>query len=139
MNNITVFGRLTADPSAVNAQSGTICHFNVADNTSRKDASGEYITNFYSCSVFGKNAERALKNLRKGARVVVTGEFILRSYNGRNGEQRLSPDIQVANFAFADSASPKTDEERTRTSSAQSAPSTQTIEEEDMNDEDCPF
>lgn len=139
MNNITVFGRLTADPSAVNAQSGTICHFTVADNTSRKDAAGEYITNFYSCSVFGKNAERALKNLRKGARVVVTGEFILRSYNGRNGEQRLSPDIQVANFAFADSPASKTDEERVRTSSAKTEPSTQTIEEEDMNDEDCPF
>ena len=139
MNNITVFGRLTADPSAVNAQSGTICHFTVADNTSRKDAAGEYITNFYSCSVFGRNAERALKNLRKGARVVVTGEFILRSYNGRNGEQRLSPDIQVANFAFADSAAPKTDEEHDKTSPARVAPATQTIEEEDMNDEDCPF
>lgn len=135
MNNITVFGRLTADPSTVNAQSGTICHFTVADNTSRKDAAGEYITNFYSCSVFGRNAERALKHLRKGARVVVTGEFVLRPYNGRNGEQRLSPDIQVSNFAFAEASAPKQEDARP----AKTEQPVQTSEEEDAFDEDCPF
>lgn len=97
MNQITIIGYLTADPTTKATANGTtVCTFNVGVTRSRKDANGERVSDFYRVNAWRATADYCGKYLCKGSRVFVSGELTPSTYEGKDGKTRVSLDIQAA-------------------------------------------
>lgn len=66
INKLTATGRLTADPVLSSVGDSNSASFTLASDTRAKDGNGEYITNFYRCTVWRRLAEIAVQYLHKG-------------------------------------------------------------------------
>lgn len=96
MNQITLIGHLTADPTTRATQNGvTVCSFTIGVTRSRKDANGEKQSDFFRINTWRQTADFCGKYLTKGSKVVVTGELNLNSYEGKDGKTRYTLDVQA--------------------------------------------
>ena len=102
MNVLHIMGRLTADPEITSTQSGTtIARYTVAvDRRFAKD--GQQKTDFFTCTSFGKQAEFVEKFLKKGVKVVVSGEMRLDTVQ-KDGKNVTYPKVAVNEIEFAES------------------------------------
>lgn len=102
MNHIDIMGRLTADPEITSSTSGTtIARYTVAvDRRFAKE--GQQKTDFFNCNSFGKQAEFAEKYLKKGTKVVLSGEMRLDLVQ-KEGKNVTYPKIAVSDIEFAES------------------------------------
>lgn len=102
MNSIHVMGRLTKDPEITSAQNGTtIARYSVA--VDRKFAKeGQQKTDFFPCVSFGKQAEFVDKHVKKGTKVVISGEMNLDLVQ-KDGKNITYPKIIVGEIEFAES------------------------------------
>ena len=102
MNALHIMGRLTADPEITSTQSGTtIARYTVAvDRRFAKD--GQQKTDFFSCTSFGKQAEFVEKFLKKGVKVVISGEMRLDTVQ-KDGKNVTYPKVAVNEIEFAES------------------------------------
>lgn len=114
MNALHIMGRLTANPEVTSSASGTtIARFTVAvDRRFAKE--GQQKTDFFNCSAFGKLAEFVEKYLKKGTKVVLSGEMRLDTVQ-KDGKNVTYPKVAVNEIEFAeskktDSGEAKTDE-----------------------------
>ena len=96
LNVVTLTGRLTADSTLKETNSGTqICNFRLAVNDRRKEDN----TIFLNVVVFGKQAEVLAEHLTKGKLVGVTGRLDVETYE-KDGVKRdsisvIANDIQL--------------------------------------------
>lgn len=98
---ITVIGNLTADPELRFTPSGAaVANFTVAstprqfDRQSNDWKDGE--TLFMRCSVWREAAENVAESLTRGARVVVSGRLVSRSWEDKEtGQKRSVMEMQV--------------------------------------------
>lgn len=97
---ITVAGNITGDPELrFTASGGAVASFTVAtnprtfDRTTNEWKDGDPI--FFRCSAWRQMAENVAESLTKGTRVIVTGTLKVSQYEGRDGVQRTSVDINV--------------------------------------------
>ena len=97
MNKITTYGRVSTDVTTRDVNGRTVANFNVASNTHRKDENGQYGTIFYRVSVWGVQANTAASYLKKGNRIVVSGDLNIREYVAE-GKTRYSVEIDNASF-----------------------------------------
>ena len=97
MNKITTYGRVSTDVTTRDVNGRTVANFNVASNTHRKDENGQYGTIFYRVSVWGVQANTAVSYLKKGNRIVVSGDLNIRDYVA-DGKNRYSIEIDNASF-----------------------------------------
>ena len=102
MNKIIVMGRLTKDPETVATQSGTsLARYTVAvDRKYKKE--GSQSTDFFNCTSFGKQADFVAKYLKKGVKVVISGEMLLDVVE-KDGRKTTYPKISVEDVEFAES------------------------------------
>ncbi len=102
MNHIVIMGRCTADPEITSSTSGTtIARYTVAvDRRFAKE--GQQKTDFFNCNSFGKQAEFAEKYLKKGTKVVISGEMRLDLVQ-KDGKNVTYPKIAVSEVEFAES------------------------------------
>ena len=102
MNALHIMGRLTADPEITSTQSGTtIARYTVAvDRRFAKE--GQQKTDFFSCTSFSKQAEFVEKFLKKGVKVVVSGEMRLDTVQ-KDGKNVTYPKVAVNEIEFAES------------------------------------
>ena len=56
------------------------------------------VTTWFNCTVWGRDAETAVENLRKGSRAIVTGRFSANTYTDKEGKERTSLDISVDSY-----------------------------------------
>ena len=112
MNAIHLMGRLTANPEVTSSASGTtIARFTVAvDRRFAKE--GQQKTDFFNCSAFGKLAEFVEKYLKKGTKVVLSGEMRLDLVQ-KDGKNVTYPKVAVNEIEFAESK--KTDSGEAKT------------------------
>lgn len=106
MNSFTVTGRLAADPDLRFAKSGTaMCNLTIPDQKRRKNDAGEWEdasdTTWVRVTVFGDAATWISENASKGTPVVATGRLITREFEGRDGQQRSSLEIDYATVGIA--------------------------------------
>lgn len=102
MNNltITVVGNITGDPELRFTPSGAaVTNFTVA-HTPRKfnKQSNEWKdgeATFLRCSVWREAAENVAESLQRGARVIVTGSLVSRSFETKEGEKRTVMELEV--------------------------------------------
>jgi single-strand DNA-binding protein len=97
---ITVIGNLTADPELRFTQSGAaVANFTVASTPRTLDRqSGEWKDGealFLRCQIWRQAAENVAESLTRGARVIVSGRLVQRSFETREGEKRTVVELQV--------------------------------------------
>ena len=101
MNKIIVIGNLGRDPEMRYLPSGqSVTSFSVASNRRYTTANGEQReeTEWFNVSAFGRLAETCNQYLTRGQQVYVEGRLRSRTYQDRNGETRVSLDINLTDM-----------------------------------------
>lgn len=105
MNNISLVGRLTADPELKQTQSGiSVTSFSIAvDRPGSKDT-----TDFLPIVAWRQTAEFVCRYFQKGQRIGLIGKLTSRSYEDRNGNKRTAYEVVADHVEFVESK-PKAD------------------------------
>jgi single-strand DNA-binding protein len=96
---VVVIGNLGRDPEKRYTQDGRpVTRFSVAATTRRRERDGEWAdhTEWFSVTVFGRQAETLAERVTKGTRVYVEGRLESRQYETQTGGKGFSLDV-VAN------------------------------------------
>ena len=100
MNKVILTGNLVRDPELKQTPSGTnVVENTIAVNRDRKDANGEYQTDFIPFVAWGGQAEYIARNGRKGDRAEIVGRWQQREYTDRDGNRRRVDEVQVENLS----------------------------------------
>lgn len=93
MNKITATGRLAADAEVrFTAGGDAIANVRLASDVGFGD---KKVTNWFTCTLFGKRAEALAPHLTKGLQCTVFGTLTLREWTNKDGVKQLSPDIRI--------------------------------------------
>lgn len=111
MNNVSLIGRLTADPELRRTQSGlATTRFTVAVDRRFAKQGEEKQTDFINIVAWRQTAEFICKYFTKGQRIALTGSIQTGSYTDSEGKKRSTFDVIAENVEFCDSKnSQKTD------------------------------
>lgn len=133
---IDVIGNLTRDPELKQTPTGNAaCDISIASNARGRD--GERTATYFTCRIFGKQAETCSKYLAKGRTVYVRGEFAPYTYTTRDGETRTAYGINNAHVDFVSAGTPPPDVQPT-SDYKRAAPSARSPQPEESED-DLPF
>ncbi len=103
MNNVSLIGRLTADPELRHTQSGVaMARFTVAVDR-RVKAGEERQADFISVTAWRQTAEFVCKYFSKGNRIALTGSIRTGSYTAQDGSKRYTTDVWADNVEFCES------------------------------------
>ncbi len=101
MNKVMLTGRLTRDPELRTTGSGlAVSSFSIAINRTFKNKEGNYDTDFFNVSVFGRQAANVSKYCFKGSLVGVEGRLQSRSYDAQDGTKRYVVDVVADRVEF---------------------------------------
>lgn len=104
MNNVSLIGRLTADPELKTTQSGiNTVRFSVAVDRQYTKQGEEKQADFISVVAWRQTAEFICKYFAKGRRIAITGRIQTGSYTDRDGKKRYTFDVVAENVEFCDS------------------------------------
>lgn len=104
INNVTLTGRLTADPELKHAASGTaIATFRLAVDRGRKGDDGETQADFIKIVAFQKTAELAAQYLDKGSLVGIEGRIQSRTWEDNDGKRRYEVEVIADRVVFLES------------------------------------
>lgn len=102
LNACFFIGRVGRDPEVRNLPSGeAVCSASIAVSRRWKDkSSGETKeqTTWVPLSMFGKTAELFGQYAKKGSQVRVNGEFSVRKYTDKEGNEKTATEIKVQDF-----------------------------------------
>ncbi len=105
LNHIVIMGRLTRDPELRRTQSGVaVTTITVAvDRDFQSRDSQEKQTDFIDVVAWRQTAEFVSKYFSKGKMIVVEGALQSRKWQDKNGQNRVSWEIQANNVYFGES------------------------------------
>ena len=93
LNQCNFIGRLGADPDSRYRSNGdAVCNFRIAVGWKGKDKEG---AEWVPCTAYGKLAEICGEYLRKGSQVFVSGRFITRKWQDKDGNDRYTSEINL--------------------------------------------
>ena len=102
LNDISILGRLTADPELKSTQGGiAFCNFTVAVDRDFKKEDGEREADFVPCSAWRQTAEFICKYFGKGQAIALNGSLQSRRYDDKDGNKRTAYEVVVRNAYFA--------------------------------------
>lgn len=103
LNHIVIMGRLAKDPELRRTQSGTaVTSFRLAVDRDFKDKqTGARATDWIDCVAWRGTAEFVEKYFAKGSQVLVAGRLQMRDWTDKDGNKRISAEVQVENVYFA--------------------------------------
>ena len=105
LNNVTIMGRLTADPELRKTGGGTsVTTFTLACDRDFK-TDGEKRADFFEVVAWKHTAEFVSKYFAKGRMAVVSGRLQTRSWTDNNGNKRKAVEVVADNVYFGDSKS----------------------------------
>ena len=97
MNKIQVIGRVSQDVEVKEFNGRNCANFNVASQNKNKDKNtNQYGTNFYRVTAWGQAADTASRFLKKGHRVGISGDLVIRDYVGSDGMKHTVIEINNA-------------------------------------------
>ena len=105
LNHITIMGRLTRDPELRRTGSGVaVASFRIAVDRdySPKDG-GEKKCDFIDCVAWRQTGEFISKYFSKGRMIVVDGRLEMREWTDKDGNKRISAEVNVNSAYFGDS------------------------------------
>lgn len=139
LNNCSFLGRLTSTPELKTTQTQkSVSSFTIAVESSYSKEK----TNFIPCVAWGKTAEFVCKYFAKGQLICLEAEMQSRTYQDRNGNNRMVVEAVVRQVSFAGY-----NKESNHNQPTQSTQSTQAVpvpegnyyEDYDNFDDDLPF
>ena len=138
MTKVFLIGNLTHDPELTETAAGVpVCRFSVAVNRGTGD---DRTADFYNVTAWRGLGETVAKFTKKGNKVAVAGDLILRQYEGNDGVRRTSVDVIAQSVEFL---TPKQEQpaepERTPVQHAKPAKPVQQRMEAFDDDGDIPF
>lgn len=105
MNIVILHGRLTADPTIRQSNSGkSIAGFSVAVD-GYKDKDGNKQTDFIRCTAFGQTADMLARYWTKGKEIALEGNLRQNDYTDNNGTKHNSYQVIVNRVHFCGSKS----------------------------------
>ena len=136
INNVTLIGRLTADPELRTTTTGkSVANFTIAvDRTYSKGGNKE--TDFINICCWESTADFVSKYFSKGSMIALRGEIQTRNYEDKNGNKRTAFEVLAKEVSFCGGKN------ETGPAPAQATPTYQASEpdfEEIEVDEDLPF
>ena len=103
MNNVSLIGRLTADPELRRTQSDlAMTRFSIAVDRSYTKQGEERQTDFINVVAWRQTAEFICKYFAKGQRIALTGRIQTGSYTDKDGNKRNSFDVVADNVEFCE-------------------------------------
>ena len=103
MNNVSLIGRLTADPELRHTQSGVATtRFSIAVDR-RVKTGEERQADFINIVAWNQRAEMICKYFSKGQRIGITGSIRTGSYTAQDGTKRYTFEVWADNIDFCDS------------------------------------
>lgn len=103
MNNVSLIGRLTADPELRHTQSGiATTRFSIAVDRQYVKAGEERQADFISIVAWRQTAEFICKYFGKGQRIAITGSIRTGSYTAQDGTKRYTFDVFADNVEFCE-------------------------------------
>ena len=105
LNHITLMGRLVRDPELRRTGSGVaVASFRIAvDRDFAPKDGGERKADFIDCVAWRQTGEFISKFFTKGRMIVVDGRLEMRDWTDKDGNKRISAEVNVANAYFGDS------------------------------------
>ena len=102
MNKCILIGRLVADPEERTTSGGTaVARYRIAvDRYKTKDGNAD--ADFFNCVAYARNAQFALKYLRKGTKIGIEGRLWTGSYE-KNGTRIYTTEVVVDHQEFCES------------------------------------
>lgn len=101
MNIITITGRLTKDIELSQTPTGIVLtRFNVAVPSEFKDENGEKKADFFSCIAWREMAKTLGEYFKKGSPIELFGSMNSRTYQDKNGENKLIWELNVKGWGF---------------------------------------
>ncbi|ELX8345490.1 single-stranded DNA-binding protein [Enterobacter hormaechei] len=97
-------------------------------------------TSWVNCKMFGSMAEKLSVAVVKGAKITVTGEFVIEEWTKQDGSQAQSPTILVRDIDLPPRGTPGNDQPRQNSQPKQQKQQSKPSSEPPMNfDDDTPF
>ena len=130
MNKITLTGRLTEEPKvtySAGAEPVARASFNFAvpDMSMKRDEDGNYPTDFFRCTCWGKLAEIVEKHCNKGTKLLISGRLKNNNYE-KDGQKVYSNEIVIDSLEFLEARTAKAqDAQPQETTAAESAADTE--------------
>ncbi len=104
MNNVSLIGRLTADPELRHTQSGIAnVRFSIAVDRQFSKPGEERQADFINIVAWRQTAEFICRYFSKGQRIAVTGRIQTGSYTAQDGSKRYTFDVVADNVEFCES------------------------------------
>ena len=131
MNKINLSGRTTADPELryLPGNGTAICNFTLAVRRSRKNAQGEYESDFINCQAWAKSGELIAEHVKKGQMFTISGRLQIRKYE-KDGVNHWASEVVVEDFDFP---------QRDKGQEQSRQPTTSSFGHEVSLDDDIPF
>lgn len=120
MNRVTFLGRLCADPQIRYSQGQNqtcIASFDLAVNR-RFKRENEPDADFFQCTAFGKQGEFAEKYLKKGIKILCSGQIQNNNYTNKDGQKVYGTRIVLDEIEFAESKNASNSESTSHTETA---------------------
>lgn len=103
LNSIIIMGRLVADPELRTTQSGvSTCSFRVAVDRNYAKQGEEKQTDFFDVTTWRNTAEFVSRYMTKGSPVAIQGSMQSRKWQDKDGNNRISWEVQADNVYFAE-------------------------------------
>ena len=104
LNSVCLMGRLVADPELRTTTSGvSVCSFRIAVDRNYQPKGQERQTDFINIVAWRNTAEFVTRYFHKGSMIVVQGSIHTDSYTDKDGNKRMSFDVQADNVMFGES------------------------------------
>lgn len=142
MNVCILSGCLVRDAELKKSGNGTsIASGVIAVSRERRDANGEYVTDFINFVAWDKQAEYIVKQARKGSRMELVGRWQVRTYNDKDGEKVTINELVVEKVNVFASASAKasTPKEEPKQEPLPDIDLDDVEESQDYDEDDLPF
>lgn len=105
LNHIVIMGRLTRDPEIKALPSGVnVASFTVAVDRDFSGKDGAKQTDFIDVSAWRSTADFVGKYFNKGKMIIVSGSLQSRKWQDKDGNNRVSWEIQAENVYFGESS-----------------------------------
>ncbi len=105
VNKVILIGNLGRDPEVRHLDGGgVVARFPLATNENYQDKEGVWqkITDWHNIVIWGRNAERAEKYLRKGYTIFVEGKLRTRKWQDSEGKDRYTTEVNVLSYKVVD-------------------------------------
>lgn len=133
MNNITITGRLTANPELKQTQSGlAVTSFNVAVDRNYTAKGQEKQTDFFTVVAWRGTAEFVCKYFAKGRLILINGEMQSRKFTDKDGNNRTAWEVLADKVEFMGDG-------KKDGNSADNAPAPASAVAPEIPDDDLPF